>query len=129
MTRDSDYGSQKPFYECFYESVIFGRGIGGNVQYFWNASSLPVLIVSSIVIIVGLISIVIREPKSIKFLLPISLVPLAPIVYFSTLQNHSSIHPFIVFRSLALAVSVLFTIAMVAIFSLAKSRRTDSIYD
>jgi phosphatidylethanolamine/phosphatidyl-N-methylethanolamine N-methyltransferase len=28
MTKDSNYGSQKLFYECFYESVIFGKGIG-----------------------------------------------------------------------------------------------------
>ena len=103
--------------------------IRGNIQYFWNVSSSPVLVVSSIVIIVGLISMIIRELKSMKFLLPISLVPLAPIMYFSTLQNHSSIHNFIVFRSLAVVISVLFTIAMVSIFSLAKSRRKDSIYD
>ena len=30
MTRDSDYGSQKLFYECFYSSVIFGKGIAAN---------------------------------------------------------------------------------------------------
>lgn len=30
MTKESDYGSQKLFYECFYDSVIFGHGIGAN---------------------------------------------------------------------------------------------------
>ena len=30
MTKDSEYGSQKLFYECFYDSVIFGKGIGAN---------------------------------------------------------------------------------------------------
>jgi phosphatidylethanolamine/phosphatidyl-N-methylethanolamine N-methyltransferase len=30
LARDSEYGSQKLFYECFYESVIFGKGIGAN---------------------------------------------------------------------------------------------------
>jgi SAM-dependent methyltransferase len=30
MTKDNDYGSQRLFYECFYESVIFGKGIGAN---------------------------------------------------------------------------------------------------
>jgi SAM-dependent methyltransferase len=30
MTRESEFGSQKLFYECFYESVIFGKGIGAN---------------------------------------------------------------------------------------------------
>ena len=30
MTKDSNYGSQRLFYECFYESVIFGKGLGAN---------------------------------------------------------------------------------------------------
>ena len=30
MTEDSDYGSQRLFYECFYDSVIFGKGLGAN---------------------------------------------------------------------------------------------------
>ena len=30
MTKDSDYGSQKLFYECFYDSVIFGKSLGSN---------------------------------------------------------------------------------------------------
>jgi SAM-dependent methyltransferase len=30
MTKDSDYGSQRLFYECFYDSVIFGKGLGAN---------------------------------------------------------------------------------------------------
>jgi hypothetical protein len=96
--------------------------IRGNLQYFWDVSSSPVLVASGLVIIVGLTGIAIGNPKSLKLLMPVSLVPLAPITYFSTFQNHSSLHPFIVFRSLALVVSVLFTIALVSIFSLAKSK-------
>ncbi len=30
ISRNSNYGSQTLFYECFYESVIFGKGIGAN---------------------------------------------------------------------------------------------------
>ena len=30
MTKDRDFGSQKLFYECFYDSVIFGKGLGAN---------------------------------------------------------------------------------------------------
>lgn len=30
MTHDRNYGSQKLFYECFYDSVIFGEGIGAS---------------------------------------------------------------------------------------------------
>ena len=30
MIKDSNYGSQKFFYECFYDRVIFGEGIGAN---------------------------------------------------------------------------------------------------
>jgi ubiquinone/menaquinone biosynthesis C-methylase UbiE len=30
MTKESEYGSQKLFYESFYDSVIFGKGFGAN---------------------------------------------------------------------------------------------------
>jgi hypothetical protein len=103
--------------------------IQGNVQYFVDVSPLPLLVVAGLVVVIGLFGIGARDLKSLKLLLPICLVPFAPIIYFSTLQNVSSIHPFIFFRSLAVVVTALVAICLVSIFSWIESVGKTSMKD
>ena len=95
--------------------------IQGNLQYFFDVSPLPVLVLAGCVVFIGLVGMSARDLKSLKLLLPICLVPMAPMIYFSTLQNVSSIHPFIFFRSLAVVVTALVAIGLISIFSWVQS--------